>query len=401
MHNAAPHRLAIVASHPIQYYAPWFRHLAQEPNLDLRVFYLWDFGVTMQRDEQFRRDIRWDIDLLEGYHHEFVPNTAPAPGTARFDGLQNPELPGRLRSWQPDSVLAYGYGWRSLLSLARTWRDSPLILRGDTHDLGSRASFSPRRVLRRLYLRRLFRHYTAFATVGAANRAFYLHHGVAPERLFQVPHAVDNDRFAALPPSEGRRWRDQHQISPDDLVVLFAGKFETKKRPDLLAEAFLAAGLDDAILVFIGDGELAPAIDDAVARSPRVRRLGFHNQSEMPAALHAADLLVLPSEGSGETWGLIVNEAMACGTPAIVSTHVGCAADLVIPGETGWTFPARDRPALTTTLQEAARALRAAPDAYAPAVRARIANYSYAAATAGLLVLLKSLAVPRTTPRSP
>ena len=72
---------------------------------------------------------------------------------------------------------------------------------------------------------------------------------------------------------------------------------------------------------------------------------GFLNQSEIPKAYVAADCLVLPSD-SGETWGLVVNEAMACGIPAIVSDHVGCGPDLVIEGETGGVFPLGDIDAL-------------------------------------------------------
>jgi len=60
---------------------------------------------------------------------------------------------------------------------------------------------------------------------------------------------------------------------------------------------------------------------------------------------------VLPSD-AGETWGLVVNEAMACGRPAIVSDQVGCAPDLVLNGNTGFIFPFGDRTALANALQQ-------------------------------------------------
>ncbi len=73
-------RLAVVTTHPIQYYAPWFRRLASHPGLDLRVFYLWDFGVVEREDKGFGRTIRWDVPLLDGYASEFVPNVSRRPG---------------------------------------------------------------------------------------------------------------------------------------------------------------------------------------------------------------------------------------------------------------------------------------------------------------------------------
>ena len=75
-------RLAVVISHPIQYYAPWFRELTQESGLYLKVFYLWDFGVSHQRDRGFGQQIQWDVPLLEGYDHTFVANAALDPGSA-------------------------------------------------------------------------------------------------------------------------------------------------------------------------------------------------------------------------------------------------------------------------------------------------------------------------------
>src|SRR5262249_25675686 len=98
-------RLAIVLSHPTQYYSPWFRWMAAHTPLDFRVFYLWEFGVTTQLDREFGASFKWDVDLLSGYDHEFVPNVARDPGTHHFGGLNTPALGDRLRAWHPDAVL--------------------------------------------------------------------------------------------------------------------------------------------------------------------------------------------------------------------------------------------------------------------------------------------------------
>ena len=77
-------KLAIITSHPIQYYAPWFRTLAQDAELSIRVFYLWDVGMTQSDDPGFQQAIQWDIPLLTGYDFEQVPNASNRPGTNHF-----------------------------------------------------------------------------------------------------------------------------------------------------------------------------------------------------------------------------------------------------------------------------------------------------------------------------
>lgn len=382
-------RVAIIVSHPIQYYAPWFAQVAACDGMQLRVFYLWDFGVKPQMDTKFGQQFTWNVNLLDGYEHEFVENIAPAPGTARFGGLHNPDLIPRLTDWKPDAVIAFGYGWRSLISLALRWKNSPLILRGDTHQLVRSGQSTLRSSLRHFILSRLFKRYAAFATVGQANREFYLAHGVPEHRLFTVPHCIDNARFAAASARDAQNWRQQHGLDPERPLFLFAGKFEPKKRPDLLLEAFLQAGIKDCQLVLLGDGVLRESLVSAIpSDSHQIKVLPFHNQMEMPPALRAADCLVLPSEGPHESWGLIVNEAMACGTPAIVSDHVGCAADLILEGRTGWTFPAGDRAALARVLQSAHHAVKQNNPDLRQSVRAHIKGYSYTAATAALQTML-------------
>lgn len=386
-------RLALVSSHPTQYYAPWFRHLAQHLAADLRVFYLWNREDPGQKlDPDFGREIRWDLDLLDGYAHEFVPNRSRRPGTARFGGLHNPTLPRRLRAWSPDIVLQLGYGWRTPLQLALTWRDCPLVLRGDSHDLGRLGAPGLKRLVRLFGLRALFTRFAAFAAVGQANRAHYLAHGVQPARIFHVPHCVDNARFAAPEQAAAAAaWRRELGVPPHHRIVGFAGKFTAKKQPLALVRAFRRAAPADTTLLLVGDGVQRPELAALRGDSPDIRLVPFQNQSAMPRTLAAFDLLVLPSLGPGETWGLVVNEAMAAGVPCLVSSHVGCRADLIEEDVTGWSFPAGDERALAAQLQRALAALQERRASLQAAVRARIAAYSYAEATAGLQVLLDAV----------
>lgn len=385
-------RVAIVLSHPIQYYAPWFRHLAAEKGLLIRVYYLWDISTTDTFDKKFGRKIKWDLDLLSGYESEQVENIAKNPGTSRFNGLDNPKLLSRLRSWKPDAILCFGYGWKTMWYLAKSWHDCPLILRGDSHHLGRVRTNVLREKVRGFILRRLFHKYAAFACVGRANQKFYEIHGVASDQIFHVPHSVDNERFAASTELESRKWRSNQNITQDSFLILFAGKFEAKKRPDLLIKAFKQANLSHAHLMMVGSGQMEAELRSSAGDlGDLVIFSGFLNQSEMPAALSAADLVVLPSEGSGETWGLIINEAMACGTPVVVSDHVGCAQDLIIENETGWVFRAGESDHLSECLRVAQKAITENPEKFAKSTRQHISNYSYESATKGLLDMLATL----------
>lgn len=386
-------KLAVVASHPTQYYAPWFAHLTANLGWNVRIYYLWDFGITEQTDPRFGLPVKWDINLTLGYEYEIVPNLATHPGTEQFSGLHNPTLRSRLRGWNPDVVLVFGYGWRTLASLAFRWRGAPLILRGDTHRLGRPKRKSWKTKIRGLFLKILFRQYAAFACVGEANQNFYAANGVVSSRLFKVPHCIDNQRFGYATTDEISSWRQRNGLGENEFLFLFAGKFESKKRPELLVQAFRKIDLPNVRLVLIGDGALLSTLNDLTDSDERIKLLPFHNQSEMPAALGAADIVVLPSQGPEESWGLIVNESMAAGTPAVVSDHVGCAPDLVTEGETGWVFPAGDGDALQKCLIKAKEQLSSDRKGFGQRISERINKYDYSTATNRLAAMLANVYV--------
>jgi glycosyltransferase involved in cell wall biosynthesis len=395
--NAAASRLAVVLTHPTQYYSPWFRWLRTHTTLAFRVFYLWDFGVVARRDPQFGVPLAWDVDLLGGYESEFVPNRAARPGTERFWGIRNPALPARLQAWWPDAMLLFGYRYATHLRVI-AWcrkRGVPLIFRGDSHLLGQ-----PRpSVFKRLALRTLYRRFAAVTYVGSANRAYFEIFGVPAGRLHFAPHAVDHEHFDPSRPAHqeaASRLRADLGLAPERRVVLFAGKFLPRKQPRALLEAFLSAPRPDATLVFVGEGEEKSALQTRVAQVPEadVRFLPFANQSEMPARYLLADLFVLPSRGHSETWGLAVNEAMHMGRPCLVSDVVGCQRDLVTDGETGWVFRADDSAHLTAKLNEALDALRRDAPGFRHRAAARIAGYTYLQTSEGLLRAVTAVVPP-------
>lgn len=397
-------RLAVVVSHPIQYYAPWFRELSQQESLYLKVFYLWTFGVSSQLDRGFGQSLRWDVPLLEGYSYVFIPNKSRDAGTHHFSGLDNPTLVPEILNWRPDAVLVFGYTFRSHLSLLLNpslWR-VPFILRGDSHHLASSSGLKvfTGRLLRRI----LFRRFAAGLPVGQVNFSWMERSGIPRHRLFLTPHAVDNARFQATAPEAqvaASQLRENLGIPRHAPVVLFAGKFEVKKRPLDLLDAFANLRHSTAVLFFVGAGPLESELKHRASclRSGRVIFQGFQNQSAMPITYALADLVVLPSFGPGETWGLCINEAMNLAKPVIVSSHVGCGVDLVIPSQTGWMFPAGDsealRAALADALSDPERLKR-----MGVAARAHINRYSYTQATAGLRRALHAV-LPSVSPGLP
>lgn len=393
-------RLAVVVSHPTQYYSPWFRHLAARPEIELKVFYLWDFGVRETRDRKFGTSFIWDIPLLDGYSHEFLPNQSSDPGTHHFKGLDNPSAIGKVHAWHPDDLLLFGYNYVTHLKLLLSprLRHTRFLFRGDSHELQPASGWRP--ALSRKLRAIIFRRFSCFLAVGRANQDYFLNSGVRQEQISAVPHCVDNRRFQAAAPQAGTEaadWRGELGISPDATVVLFAGKFETKKRPGDLLAAFLelrkqrgdVEHSQPLVLLFVGSGPL-----EADLRQQAGGQLGksvvfapFQNQSQMPKVYATGDLLVLPSFGRGETWGLCVNEAMNLSRPAIVSSHVGCGPDLIIEGETGWTFPAGDPVALAAALAEATSDPRRLHEAGTKAAE-RISGWSYESAGDALLAAL-------------
>jgi len=390
-------RLAIVLSHPTQYYSPWFRWLRAETDLAFRVFYLWQFGVQSHRDPQFQTTFKWDVDLLAGYEHEFVPNTAADPGTHHFRGLRNPTLCGRLATWSPDAVLLFGYKWETHLRVI-AWarrRRLRLLFRGDSHLLG-RGRPSP---LARVLLRSLYRRFDAFLAVGAANRDYFRAFGVSDSKIFFAPHAVNHTLFdpdRADHQSAAREQRVALGISNDTRVILFAGKLVPAKQPRGLLEAFITLRPQNAALVFVGDGSEKACLQSmaAAAKCDNVHFLPFTNQSEMPARYLLADIFVLPSRGHYETWGLAVNEAMHMGVPPLVSNLVGCQQDLVTDGETGWVCRVDQPEALGRKLAESLVDVSTVDKRkrLRKAVTERIARYTYARTTEGLLAALQASA---------
>lgn len=350
--------LAIITSHPIQYQAPLWRELARS-GLKFEVWFLTPHAVQPSFDRDFGHTFAWDADLLEGYPHRFLEVT-PDWTLTRFNGIRlRHSWVNEFRAHGVTHVWLEGWRFRTLWEAARAAKSTGLSvwMRGENHDLAPEPW--TRWMWKEPLLRWLFGHVDQFLCIGTANRRFYRRHGVSPERLHAAPYAVDNDSFA----SAARRLRPERAairaawgIAPEAKCVLFCGKLIPKKRPlDLVAalEQLPLAEKKICHLLVVGTGELADELH-ARLRGPAAAPAtlaGFLNQSEISRAFAAADCLVLPSQ-FGETWGLVVNESLASGVPALVSDQCGCAEDLAAPLGAAHVFPCGDVPALAARISE-------------------------------------------------
>jgi glycosyltransferase involved in cell wall biosynthesis len=338
-------RIGFLISHPIQYYAPIFRALAER--CDLTVFFAHRQNAEQQARAGYGVAFDWDVDLLSGYESRFLTNVSQSPSTSSFNGCNTPEIAEAIRSGGFDGFVVPGWSLRSYWQAVRASRKAhvPVMVRGDSQLAGQRGGVA--RLVKQTVFPALLRQFDGCLYVGKRNREYLEHYGTSGDRLFFSPHCVDNDAFAAA--SAVAR---QEGAAAGSRRVLFVGRLVEDKRPmDLVQAAVrLAAAGKDVELVIAGAGPLQGDLAEAArAGGVDVRFLGFVNQSKLPAVYAAADVVVLPSMAR-ETWGLVVNEAMACGVPAVVSDAVGCGPDLIQPRATGAVAPLGDVAALAAAI---------------------------------------------------
>jgi glycosyltransferase involved in cell wall biosynthesis len=346
-------RVLAIASHPVQYGAPLFRLLAQHPQLDFQVAYCSLRGAEAGHDPDFGRSVKWDIPLLDGYAWTHLANRGS--GSESFFGLNNPGLWRLIRRGHFDGVLSYtGYVratfWISCF--AAKLSHTAFLFGTDSISLASRDGRAWKRVCKGLFWPWLFRLADQVIAPSSPTRDLMLSLGIPPDRVTLIPYVVDNDWWIERSAGVDRAAvRASWGVAAHDVVILFCAKLQAWKRPFDVLRAFAKCNLPNARLVYAGDGPLhAPLVAEASALGieSRVRFLGFANQTQLPAIYRSADVMVLPSEY--EPFAVVVNEAMCCGCPVIVSDRVGAGRDLVAPVCPEFIFPCGNVDALSEIL---------------------------------------------------
>jgi glycosyltransferase involved in cell wall biosynthesis len=347
------YRVLAVASHPIQYGAPLFRRLAQHPQLDFSVAYCSLRGAQPAHDPEFNTTIQWDIPLLDGYSWQEVPNRGSNDGSPW--SLFNPGLWKLIRRGKFNAVLSYisylsASFWISFFAsrLSRT----AFLFGTDSSSIVPRTGACWKVALKRIIWPQLFSLADQVFVPSSAGRELMLSLGIPEDHITLTPYSVDNDWWIAQSQTVNRGdVRASWGANPDTCVLLFCAKLQQWKRPLDLLRAFARANLSNALLIYAGDGPLRQQLEkesSALGVSPRVRFLGFQNQSQLPSVYSSSDLMVLPSEY--EPFAVVVNEASCCGCPVAASDHVGAAKDLIAPVDPRLVYPCGDVGALAALL---------------------------------------------------
>jgi glycosyltransferase involved in cell wall biosynthesis len=358
-------RLAYLVSHPIQYQAPLLRRIAQEPDIDLTVFFGSDFSVRGYKDEGFGVGVKWDVPLLDGYRHEFLPAlrdnaTVGVASPLNYGILRRLRGDGNRSEAAFDVLWVHGYATVNALHgmLAAKALGIPVLLRAESW-LRDRERSGAKLAVKQLFFEALKQMVDGVMPIGTLNADYWRHYLGEDFPASLMPYAVDNNYFQKQS-QQARTGREELlgelKLDPSRPVILFASKLQSRKRCEDLLEAYKKLSPGDGIepnpyLVIVGDGEERAALERRAEESKfnGVRFCGFRNQSELPRFFDIASVFVLPSRH--EPWGLIVNEAMNAGRAVIVSDEVGSQPDLVTDGVEGCIFAAGDVEALTAALR--------------------------------------------------
>ena len=354
-------RLAYLVSHPIQYQAPLLRRIAQEADIELTVFFGSDFSVRGYKDEGFGVGVKWDVPLVEGYKHVFLPKLRDLDTVSVASPLNYGILSG-LRGGGGagfDALWVHGYATVNAMHgmLAAKALGIPVLLRAESW-LRDRGRSGLKLGLKRIFFAGLKRLVSAVLPIGTLNAEYWRYYFVDEIPQFSMPYSVDNDYFAERArEAAGRRGELRAELGLDAArpVILFCSKLQERKHCDHLIAAYarLAGGGAEPLpyLVIVGDGEQRGSLERQAEATglDGIRFCGFRNQSELPRFFDLATVFVLPSRH--EPWGLSVNEMMNARRPAIISDDVGCGPDLIEDGVNGWVYPVGDVKALAAMLR--------------------------------------------------
>lgn len=377
-------RVALLASHVIQYQDPFFRLLAAEPEIDLTVLFCSRAGADVYHDKDMGTTLRWDLEMLHGYEHRFLRNLGGGDGYKR---LVNPGIIPAILFGRYDAVIFF-LGWGTITSLlalaACRMSGTPVFMFGDS-SFPPPEDTTPRRIRAGL-LRTLLGMVDAYLVSGVLNADYYRHYGADPRRFFLVPWAIDNERFAEasrFAPGEREAMRARFGIRPDHVALVFSAKFIPRKDPMTLLRAITRMHHRQKMaVVFLGNGELREEME-TYARNNDIHAVfpGFVNQRDLPKHYAMADVFVLPS--LAEPRGSVVNEAMACGLPIVGSDALGAIGDIILDGDNAFVFPTGDADALARRLDQLAgdEALR---ERMAARSREIIGTWTYARGVTGV-----------------
>jgi glycosyltransferase involved in cell wall biosynthesis len=339
-------KVAVITANPTPYRTPFFAHLARREDLEVKVFFLTRASATRP----------WHVQL-EGFEHEFLREfSIPVGGKDRARYRINPGIIGRLARGKFDAVVIAGYNHFTTQAaiLYCTATRKPWCLMSESHIRKERGVL--KKALKKVFLKGLLSQMGAAMVTGTLAARYMESLGVPADAVFVVANTPDVERLKkASEELSGSRERIRADLGVSGKsVVLFVGRLLPEKGLSVLFDAYgkVQAGMQDTALLVAGDGPMRGECKRRVRddRLEDVSFLGFVSQEELPEVYVAADVFALPS--LVEPWGVVVNEAMACGLPVLLSDRVGASADLVEEGVNGFVVGTGDARALSEAILE-------------------------------------------------
>jgi glycosyltransferase involved in cell wall biosynthesis len=351
---------------------------------DFRIY--WPARLSALSDFLFRKGVELSVIEISGkgspysfassendkkLHWEYLFRDMSMEDIAAADAVR--AVLAKLDEILPDVVLAGAIAFPSGAASAR-WAASnrrPVVIFDD-----ARLENIPRAALVDWVKRAIYRNVSAMLIPAPSHIDTYQYFGFSPEQLFFGVNCIDNDFFATDSLEEERVIPDEIRKRPYFLAV---GRQIKQKNWIALLKAFKTVAdhplFESWVLVFIGDGpEHQKLVDEAAGLNDnRIFFLPFKNQSELHSFYRNAAALVLSSYG--ETWGLVVNEAMASGIPVLVSSKCGCTATLVRDGDNGFVFDPGNEMMMADVLERFASLDKAQRAAMGSASRTIIAEW--------------------------
>lgn len=335
-------RLVVVTEIISPYRIPLFNALAEHPDVDLQVIFLSETDPELRRWEIYRQELRFSYQVLHSWRKRI----------GKYNALLNFGVRRALERARPDVILCGGYSyiasWQALYWARKQKVAFLLWSESNLQDL--RRSHRPIEFLKKQFLQRC----NGFVVPGKSALEYLTAHRVKEKNIFTTPNAVDNELFASAAGNARRNAAAlRRELALPDRYFLFVGRLVREKGVFDLLAAY--SNLEEKLrvdvgLVFVGDGNCRRQLEQrAISISPgTIKFAGFVQREQLGAYYGLADLLILPTYT--DTWGMVVNEAMACGLPVIVSQAAGCAADLVRENWNGMLVTPRDIPSIERTI---------------------------------------------------
>lgn len=340
-------RLVLITEIIAPYRIPLFNALARRGEVDLHVIFLAETDPSLRQWDVYREEIRFSYEILPSWRRKL----------GRINILLNAGVSHALDQARPGAILCGGYNyvasWQALIWGRR--HAVPFFLWSESNLQDERAGHACIEVLKDEFLRAC----SGFVVPGLSARRYLLAKKVKESSVWTAPNAVDNDRFAyAADSAVQQALRLRRELDLPDRYFLFAGRLVREKGVFELLAAYakLNSSLRDSMgLVFAGDGPARAELEQAAAKvlPGRIRFVGFAQRDQLAVYYALGEALVLPTYT--DTWGLVVNEAMACGLPVIVSRAAGCVEDLVTDTWNGFVVERRDVESLRAALERVAR----------------------------------------------